>query len=140
MKSIASAVNYFLYGKLKHIGRFSMVGMANTLVDFLMFTLFHGLVGLSYITSQVIGYSFGILNSFVLNRKWTFEDVNSNKKTFHELLQFIVVNLISLSITIITMNFLIKGLNLNVYVSKIIATIISQITNFLAYKLWVFTK
>ncbi|GIM29250.1 cell wall teichoic acid glycosylation protein GtcA [Clostridium polyendosporum] len=139
MKSIANAVNYFLYGKLKHISRFSVVGMANTFVDFLMFTIFHGLVGLSYITSQVIGYSFGIANSFILNRKWTFEDKNSNKKTFHELVQFIVVNLISLSITIISINFLVKGLNLNVYVSKVIATIISQITNFLAYKFWVFS-
>jgi putative flippase GtrA len=131
-------MNYTLSGKFKHITRFSLVGIANTLIDFLMFTLFHGFIGLNYIVSQIMGYSFGVANSFVLNKKWTFSRPNSNKKTGHELAQFVVVNLISLFITLITMKFLVKSLNINVYISKIIVTFIAQITNFLAYKLWVF--
>ena len=138
MKTLDHTVNYILYGKLKHITRFSLVGVANTLIDFLMFTLFHGFIGLNYIPSQVMGYSFGVANSFVLNKKWTFSTTNSNKKTGHELFQFIVVNLISLVITLITLNFFVKSLSINVYVSKILVTFVAQITNFLAYKLWVF--
>lgn len=133
-------INHILNGKLKHISRFSLVGVANTLIDFLIFTLFHGLIGLNFIGSQILGYSFGVANSFVLNKKWTFSTTNSNKKTGHELFQFIVVNLISLIVTLITMNFLVKSLSINVYVSKIIVTFVAQITNFLAYKLWVFHK
>ena len=76
----------------------------------------------------------------MLNKKWTFSRTNSNKKTSQELFQFIVVNLISLIITLITMNFLVKNLGLNVYMSKIIVTFVAQITNFLSYKLWVFHK
>jgi len=138
MKGLNNITNYIMNGKLKYITRFSIVGIANTLIDFLIFSLFNGLIGLNYIASQIIGYSFGVVNSFVLNKKWTFSMTNSNKKTGHELFQFIVVNLISLIITLITMNFLIKNLNINVYVAKIIVTFVAQITNFLAYKMWVF--
>ena len=140
MKSLDNIINYILYGKLKHITRFSLVGIANTLIDFLMFTLFHGFIGLNYIASQILGYSFGIANSFVLNKKWTFARNNSNKKTGRELFQFIIVNLTSLLITLIAMNFLVKSLSINVYISKVLVTFIAQITNFLAYKLWVFNN
>ena len=139
-KSLYNFINYILNGKLKHITRFSLVGIANTLIDFLIFTLFHELIGLNFIGSQILGYSFGVANSFVLNKKWTFSTTNSNKKTRQELFQFITVNLISLIITLITMNFLVKSLSFNVYVSKIVVTFVAQITNFLAYKLWVFNK
>jgi putative flippase GtrA len=140
VKALEEVRNLILYGRLKGITRFSLVGIANTLIDFLVFTLLHGFIGLNYIASQTMGYSFGIANSFVLNKKWTFSRINSNKKTSHELFQFIIVNLISLAITLMAMNFLVKSLNMNVYISKIIVTLIAQITNFLAYKLWVFNQ
>ena len=138
MKSGVKSINYILYSKFKHISRFSIVGAANTLIDFLVFTTLHGLFGFNYIFSQVLGYSFGVTNSFIFNKKWTFEDRNSSKKGIYELLQFIVVNLISLIITIAAMKFLVTNLNLNVYVSKVVVTFIAQVTNFCAYKLWVF--
>ena len=115
-----------------------MVGVVNTLIDFVIFTIVHSLFAVNYTVSQALGYSFGVVNSFIFNRKWTFKDRNANKKTFNEFLQFIVVNLISLIITMVAINLLVKNFNLNVYVSKIIVTIIAQITNFIAYKLWVF--
>jgi len=140
MKQLTKAVNYMMFGKLKHISRFSMVGVLNTAVDFLMFTLCQSVFNLGYSLSQIIGYSFGVINSFVMNKKWTFDDRKVNKKTFHEFMQFAVVNFISLSITIIAMNVLVKNLNVGVYTSKIIITLLAQITNYLGYKLWVFNE
>ncbi|MDF2881204.1 MAG: GtrA family protein [Clostridiaceae bacterium] len=139
MKTINSAIENIFSGKLKHISRFGVVGVLNTIIDFLAFTICNGLIGINYISSQVAGYSFGVTNSFILNKKWTFHDKSSNKKTFRELIQFIVVNLISLGITLIAMNFLVKNLRLNIYLSKVIVTLIAQITNFAGYKLWVFS-
>lgn len=138
MKSIAEAMNCVFYGRLRHASRFSIVGVANTLVDFLMFTAFHKLFDLSFIMSQVIGYSAGIANSFIFNKKWTFNDSNGSKKSGHELLEFVAVNLISLATTLAVMNFLVKNFNFNVYASKIVVTLIAQAINFLAYKLLVF--
>ncbi|MCE5222087.1 MAG: GtrA family protein [Clostridium sp.] len=138
MKLVISVTNYIFNGKLKAVSRFSIIGILNTLMDFAIFTIFQSLFGINYTVSQIAGFSFGVINSFIFNKNWTFQNRNANKKTVHEFLQFITINLISLIITIIFMRFLINKFELNVYVTKIIVTFIAQITNFLAYKLWVF--
>jgi putative flippase GtrA len=138
MKLVIRVTNYVLNGKFKNLSRFSIIGVLNTLMDFAIFTIFHSLFEVNYAVSQILGYSFGVINSFVFNKNWTFGDRNANKKTTREFLQFIVINLISLAITIIFMKLLIKNLELNVYIAKIIVTFIAQVTNFLGYKLWVF--
>lgn len=140
MNQFSKVFNNIIFGKLKYVSRFSVVGIINTAIDFLMFTLSQSFFGLGYSISQIIGYSFGVLNSFVLNKKWTFHDKSANKKTFHELVQFVIVNLVSLSITIIAMKALITNFHTGVYVSKILVTILAQVTNYLGYKLWVFSE
>ena len=138
MKMLTKVMNYTFNGKLKALSRFSIIGILNTLVDFVVFTIFQSLFGINYLVSQIAGYSFGVVNSFIFNKNWTFENRSANKKTAREFLQFIIINLISLTITIIFMGFLISKFKFNVYVAKIIVTFIAQMTNFLSYKLWVF--
>lgn len=139
MRLVANINNYIFEGKFKRISRFSLIGVLNTAIDFVFFTIFNSLFGVNYAVSQVIGYSLGVANSFVFNKKWTFQSGNTSKKLYKELFQFIVVNIISLSVSVIFMKLLVKDYSLNIYISKIIVTLIAQITNFLAYKLWVFS-
>lgn len=117
-----------------------MVGLANTGIDIIFFTIFSAVFGANYLVSQVIGYGFGTINSFILNRSWTFEHHGTDGKTFQEFLRFCVVNMISLGITLVAMNLFVKNLSINMYISKILVTLIAQITNFLGYKIWVFKK
>lgn len=138
MEQLMKSIDYVFNGKLKLLSRFSTTGVINTLVDFIIFTICHSIFGIYYTISQVIGYSFGVANSFIFNKKWTFEQNNSSKKTSHELAQFTIVNLISLIITLISIKYLVGSFNLNVYVAKIIVTLIAQVVNFVSYKLWVF--
>jgi len=132
------AADYGLAGLFKKLIRFSFVGASNTLIDFLMFTIFHEAFSAGYMISQVIGYSTGIVNSFILNKRWTFEDKSPRKEAAKKLIQFVSVNLITLGITLIIMNLLVKTANVNVYAAKVIVTFIAQISNFLIYKLWIF--
>ena len=138
MKLLSKVTNYIFNEKLKSVSRFSIIGILNTLMDFAVFTIFHSLFGINYSVSQIAGYSFGVVNSFIFNKNWTFENRKANKKTVHEFLQFIIINVIVLTITLIFMRLLIKNFEFNIYVAKIIVTFIAQIINFLAYKLWVF--
>lgn len=138
MNSLSKVINYTFNGKFKTLSRFSIIGILNTLMDFAVFIIFQSLFGINYLVSQIAGFSFGVVNSFIFNKNWTFQNKNVNKKIIHEFLQFITINLISLIITIIFMRILINKFELNVYVAKIIVTFIAQITNFLSYKLWVF--
>jgi putative flippase GtrA len=129
-------------GNIKHMIRFSIVGVSNTLIDFAAFTVFYSVFRLNYIPSQVLGYSVGILNSFIFNRRWTFGDGKSSKikgkKTVNEFIQFVAINLVSLTTSVIAMDLLVKYVSMNVYLSKIAVIMIAQLINFLSYKLWIF--
>lgn len=138
MNPLIKTVDYIFNGNLKLLSRFSATGVLNTIIDFLTFSICNSILGIYYTSSQIIGYSFGVINSFIFNKKWTFEANNSKKALYSELFQFIIVNILSLSITIILMKLLINNFNSNVYIAKIIVTFAAQAANFLLYKIWVF--
>ncbi|MEY7999673.1 GtrA family protein [Clostridium sp. Mt-5] len=138
MSQLIKTMNFIFNGRLKLLSRFSTTGILNTIIDFAVFTLCQGAIGLHYTTSQIIGYSCGVANSFVFNKKWTFEYKNSDKNAGYELIRFILVNVASLFITVVLMKFLVNNFNFNIYVSKIVVTLAAQVINFLLYKLWVF--
>lgn len=135
-------LNNIFHGNIKHMIRFSIVGVSNTLIDFLVFTVFYTVFKLDANVSQVLGYGVGILNSFIFNRRWTFGDRKSDKKigknTVHEFIQFIEVNLVSLASSVLAMNLLVEYVNMNVFLSKAAVILIAQVINFLSYKLWIF--
>ncbi|MCH3965829.1 MAG: GtrA family protein [Clostridium sp.] len=138
MNSLTKTMDFIFNGRLKLLSRFSATGILNTLIDFIVFTICQSIIGLYYTISQIIGYSFGIANSFIFNKKWTFEAGNSRKKLYYELFQFTVVNIISLSVTLVFMKILISNFNSNIYLAKIIVTLMAQAVNFILYKIWVF--
>lgn len=125
-------------GKFKCLSKFSCVGGLNTLIDFGVFSLLNSLFGINYIISQVISYSSGTLNSFILNKFWTFKDTKTNKKTTKEVIQFIVVNSASLGISLLGLSILLKNNSMNPFIAKIISMVLAQIVNFLGYRFWVF--
>jgi len=58
--------------EIGRIGRFSLTGVANTLVDMAVFaTLALGL-GFAPVAANLVAYTAGVSNSYVLNRYWTF--------------------------------------------------------------------
>lgn len=138
MSQLIKTVDFIFNGKLKLLSRFSATGVLNTIIDFLVFTLCQSIIGLYYTVSQVVGYSCGVANSFIFNKKWTFQYDNPDKNIVHEILQFVVVNIVSLIITVIFMKLLVDRFDLNVYISKVIVTFAAQMINFLSYKIWVF--
>ena len=125
-------------GKFKRLSKFSCVGGLNTLIDFGIFSLLNSLLGINYIISQVISYSSGTLNSFILNKFWTFKDTKTNKKTTKEIIQFIVVNSASLGVSLIGLSILLKNNSMNSFIAKIISMVLAQVVNFLGYRFWVF--
>jgi len=55
------------------LGRFSIVGIANTLVGLAVIYICMGIFGLSVQGSNAIGYATGLVVGFLLNRRWTFQ-------------------------------------------------------------------
>jgi len=115
--------------------KFIITGGVNTAVSYLGFATFIWL-GLGYLSASSLGYFLGIINSYVMNKRWTF-DVDT-KSSINLVSQFIVINLLALSVNLCVMYYLVDGLGLNVYWAQAIAILFTMVISYVGYK-WIFT-
>ena len=124
--------------KYKQIITFAVIGLINTLVDIAVSFILNGFFGVYYVICQISGYSAGTLNSFFLNRFFTFKAKDS--KSLPQFIKFVLLNLVSLGVTLVALHILINELFFNFYISKIFVTLLSLSINFIGSKFWVFKK
>lgn len=117
--------------------RFCTVGLGNTAVDFTAFFLLT-LGGVPYLLAQVLSYSAGVINSYILNRKWTFRV--ARKANIQEAASFIIVNGFSLLVSSSLFAVLHDVNHLNLWLCKLTVTAAGIIVNFMGSRLWVFAK
>ena len=116
--------------------KFGMVGVMNTLVDFIVYQVLV-YFGLHYAVAQCISYSCGLLNSYFFNSRWTFKE--TKKYTKQEFARFILVNLISLGISVLLLRLCYEVLGITSdLVAKLIVTALVMVINFIGNKLFVF--
>jgi putative flippase GtrA len=115
--------------------KFNLVGIINTGVDFVIFTLLT-LTSLHHLIAQVISYSCGMVNSYLWNKFWTFK--HKKKSGGGEAVKFIVVNIIALGIALVFLYIFKDLMGMHVLVSKVFATGFSVVVNFVGNKFWVF--
>ena len=75
--------------------KYGVIGVLNTLITLVVFYLMNTRMGLSYGISNVVGYIFGVINSFLWNRNWVFKTKNDFKR---ELALFVIGFLICLAL------------------------------------------
>lgn len=116
--------------------RFGLVGVLNTLVDFLVYQLLVRL-GLHYALAQCVSYGCGLLNSYFFNSRWTFRE--ERKRTKKEFIRFLLVNLASLAVSVLLLRicYEVVGIESNL-IAKGIVTPAVMVINFIANKLFVF--
>ncbi|MBI5017576.1 MAG: GtrA family protein [Deltaproteobacteria bacterium] len=119
---------------VRELVTFATVGVLNTGVDV---AVFFGLtsLGVPYLGAQVVSYSCGAGNSYVLNKFWTFR---TGGLSWGEMLRFTAANLASLGISLACLRTLHGSGGTGLAVAKIGATGCALAANFLASKLWVF--
>lgn len=54
--------------------RFSLVGVANTAIDLVVFASCYYLLGAHLLLANSAGYGAGLANSYLMNSRWTFRD------------------------------------------------------------------
>ncbi len=114
--------------------KFGITGVLNTAVDFVVFFLVSPITGIY--PAQIAGYTCGMINSFFINRSWTFKSEESFfSPTF---VKFAAANLITMGISIVVLAVFIQFLLLDILISKILTTVVTLIFNFLLSRLWVF--
>ncbi len=110
--------------------KFGLVGTTGLIIDFgSTYILKEKLKVFPYLASS-IGFTLAASSNYLLNRLWTFHSINP--QIFLEYSSFILISLIGLGINN-TFLWLFSGhYKQNFYLSKLLATIITILWNFLA--------
>ena len=123
--------------ELINIIKFSIVGVSNTLLNFVIFILLNNIC-INYILASIIAYSISIINSYFWNSRLVFKYDNKNKKSI--LIKFIILNLIGLSINAVLMATLVGVLAIKKIVAMFIVSLLVMCINYILNKIWVFKK
>jgi len=115
--------------------KFIIIGIINTLVAYIVFLLLLNFK-INYKVANILSYIIGMINSFLFNKKWTFQF--SNKTTFSLVTKFVFVNLVSLSLGLLTIIFLVEVFDFTDYFAQLFSISVSVLINYFGQKKIVF--
>lgn len=125
---------------IKQAGKFIIVGLINTALDFSVYFLLTrliGFMGTHPVLAKGISFSAGVLNSYIWNRKWTFK---STAQPIRTIFPFIFVSVTGLLINTGVMQLLFMKWKWSEVVAIILATAVTITWNFGLNKILVFRK
>lgn len=114
--------------------KFSLVGASNTLITIVAYWIFINLFKMNFLLSNTVAYVLGIVNSYFWNTRWVFKDSNAD----NTVIKFIIVNIVALAASNLCIFILVKNMNINMYISQIVAIGFSMVINFVLNKTWTF--
>lgn len=128
----------------KRFGKFAVVGVLNTAIDFAVFAaLFYGF-GVYYVFSHIFAFLVANANSFALNSVWTFKALRRDA-WWRQAGVFFVISLCGLGLSTLALYLavgafalLVPGLWLPHVWGKVIASGVSMVWNYIGSWLFVF--
>ena len=124
------------YDKLiKQMLKFGIVGGLAFLIDYGVFSLLNQIFGIHYLISSVISFSVSVIFNYIMSIKWVF-DVNKNQTT-KDFAVFMILSIIGLLLNSFIMYISVDLINIHELISKIIATFIVMIYNFITRKIFI---
>jgi len=136
---------------IKQLAKFVVVGGVNTGIDFLVLNvemaLTHITSGPAMFVLNSVSFSVATVNSYLMNKYWTFEDKEKQKEGA-KFSQFLAVSIVGISLNGLVVYLIttfippVGGFSPQLWanVAKLAATGISLVWNFIGYKFWVFKK
>lgn len=107
--------------------KFALVGVTNTLVCLGTIFVLSSIPGVSYKAANVAGYILGLINSFVLNRIWTFR---STDRILPQFVRFLLVFAVCYGIQFGALVTLVELIHLGTTLSQVLAMVFYTAVNF----------
>ena len=125
--------------------RYSIIGVANTVLDFSLLFIFVAL-GIDKIPANYLSTGISMIFSFYGNKQYTFKDVGDQKRK--QFILFVVVTVIGLWviqpiiiwIMVHTLDAHVANASLQLFIAKVFATGASLVWNYLLYSRLVFKR
>lgn len=125
-----------MQARLREIARFVTVGLINTGIDLMVFSIaFYG-IGLHLITANTLAYSIATINSYMMNKFWTFAGRSGSDVTTSEFTRFVLFNLGGLALSNLTV-FVFAGF-VRPIIAKLGAIGVTFVWNYLTIRRFVF--
>lgn len=124
--------------------RFGIVGLSASLVDFSILTGLKYFFGWPTLLANLVSYSCGMLDSYMLNRHWVYPEAKT-QRSHVQLFRFMFINLVGLGLNMILLlafeaifNILLNNASYSYIPAKIGATGVVFLWNFFANRFWAF--
>ncbi len=129
----------------RQIIKFSIIGLLNTIIDFSILNLLVKVASFAVLPANTISFSLAVINSYFLNKYWTFKD----KRPVHikQFSLFLIISLVGLGLSNLLIYLGLEVFKANSFglsfvwhynIAKAISAVIVLVWNFLASKFWVF--
>src|SRR5438105_15646965 len=115
--------------------KFGIVGVSNTLLTFAVYTLLLKVFGVWYLAASAIGFAVGTINSFLLNRRWTFRGHVGDALTP---VRWMIVQCTGLGINLGLLYVLVHDARVDKLIAQALATAVVTVTTFFANRAWTF--
>ncbi|HMD51394.1 MAG TPA: GtrA family protein [Solirubrobacteraceae bacterium] len=115
--------------------KFGIVGVSNTLLTFIVYTLLLKVFGVWYLAASAIGFIVGATNGFLLNRRWTFREHVGDSLTP---VRWGIVQTCGLALNEGLLFVFVGEAHLNKLVAQALATVVVTVSTFLANRAWTF--
>lgn len=120
---------------VKQAIKYGIVGASNTLITAVVIWVMMKLLGCSDVTSNIVGYVAGVFNSFIWNKRWTFQ---SSAGWTSSAIRFGVVFGICYLLQLGVLMFLNAHLSVDPYYNQLLAMAFYTVINFIMNKFYTF--
>jgi putative flippase GtrA len=134
-RSLAAAARYAGAPVLVQFVKFGIVGVSNTLLTFVVYTVLLKVFGVWYVAASGIGFAAGAVNGFLLNRRWTFREHVGDALTP---VRWAIVQTCGLGLNLGLVYLFVHGLGMDELVGQIPTTAIVTVLTFAANRSWTF--
>jgi putative flippase GtrA len=115
--------------------KFGVVGVSNTLLTLVVYTVLLKVFGVWYLAASGIGFVVGATNGFLLNRRWTFREHVGDALTP---VRWGVVQGVGLGIDEGLLYLLVHDASLDKLLAQVCATAVVTVTTFFVNRAWTF--
>ena len=134
-ESVAGVSRHRRAALLLQFLKFGIVGISNTLLTFVIYTLLLKVFGVWYLAANAIGFAAGAVNGFLLNRRWTFRGHVGDARTP---LRWMVVQTCGLALSEALLFFWVDTVGLDKILAQVFAIAVVTVVTFLANRAWTF--
>ena len=115
--------------------KFGIVGLSNTLLTLVVYTVLLKVFGVWYLAASAIGFVVGATNGFLLNRRWTFREHVGDALTP---VRWAIVQSCGLAIDEGLLYLFVHDAHVDKLLAQVFATAVVTVTTFFVNRAWTF--